>query len=233
LNPAQNLFNHLPNDKPLRTLDAGGGNGIDSLRLARLGHPVDLVDTSMSMLHDLQTNAEQIGIGNTVKTHSFDIREIKKRFPVNSFDLALCHNVIQYSDDWEDLLLSLLAPLASGGILSLMTRNKHAVPFDAALDDYELDELPALLEEPHGKSGVFDSDISFFTARFLSDWLAQHDVTTIADYGVFCLFNHYSASVLDNEPATVAKLHRLEKHLGSLSPYKDTARYVQIVARKN
>jgi len=105
---AQNLFNHLPKNKPLRTLDAGGGNGMDSLRLAKLGYPIDLVDSSLSMLHDLQSNTEQLTIENSIKTHSFDIREIKKRFAANSFDLLLCHNVIQYSDDWEDLLLSVL-----------------------------------------------------------------------------------------------------------------------------
>ena len=230
---AQNLFNHLPKGKLLRTLDAGGGNGIDSLRLAKMSYPVDLVDTSLSMLHDLQTNADQLGMGNTVTTHSFDIREIKKRFAADSFDLVLCHNVIQYSDDWEDLLVSSLAPLASGGIFSLITRNKHAVPYDAALDDYELDELPALLEQPHGKSGVFDSDISFFTVLFLTDWLEQHGFSTIADYGVFCLYNHHSVSARYNDTATVAKLHTLEKHLGNLSPYKETARYIQIVAQKN
>ncbi len=229
---AQNLFNHLPKGKLLRTLDAGGGNGVDSLRLAKMGHPVNLVDRSLSMLRDLQTNADQLGIGSTVKTHSFDIREIKKRFATDSFDLLLCHNVIQYSDDWEDLLVSILAPLASGGMFSLMTRNKHAVPFDAALDDYELGELPALLEEPQGKSGVFDADISFFTVRFLTDWLEQHGCSVVADYGVFCLYNHYSVSARYDDAATVTKLLTLEKHLGRLSPYKDTARYIQIVAQK-
>lgn len=229
---ALNLFNHLPKDKPLRTLDAGGGNGLDSLRLAKMGYPVDLVDTSLSMLHDMKANADQLGVGNSVTTHSFDIREIKKRFNADSFDLLLCHNVIQYSDDWEDLLRSMLAPVTSGGIISLMTRNKHAVPFDVALDDYELDDLPALLEEPHGKSGVFDADISFFTTGFLTNWLQQHGYKTIADYGVFCLYNHQSVSERYDDAATVAKLHTLEMHLGNLSPYKETARYIQIIAQK-
>ena len=229
---AQNLFNHLPKAKVLRTLDVGGGNGVDSLRLAKRGYPVDLVDTSLSMLHDLHINADHMGVGDTLKTHSFDIREIKKRFAANSFDLLLCHNVIQYSDDWEDLLLSMITPLASGGTFSLMTRNKHAVPFDAALDDYELDELPALLEEPHGKSGVFDADISFFTVGFLTDWLKKNGFSIVANYGVFCLYNHQSVSEPYSDAATLAKLQTLEKHLGSVSPYKETARYIQLIAQK-
>lgn len=230
---ARNLFNHLPDGKPLRTLDAGGGNGIDSLRLAKSGHTVDLVDTSLSMLHDLQASAPLPGVGNAVKTHSFDIREIRKRFAADSIDLLLCHNVIQYSDDWEDLLNAMLTPLASGGTFSLMTRNKHAVPYDASLDDYELDELPALLDEPHGKSGVFDADISFFTTGFLSEWLKQHGLSVIADYGVFCLYNHYSVLANYDGSANVDKLLALENHLGRQSPYKDTARYIQIIAQKN
>lgn len=230
---AQNLHNHLPKGQLLRTLDAGGGNGIDSLRFAKMNFPVDLVDTSLSMLQDLQASAEELGMASAVTTHSFDIREIKKRFSANSFDLLLCHNVIQYSDDWEELLLSMLAPLAKGGVFSLITRNKHAVPFDAALDDYELDELPALLDEPQGKSGVFDANISFFTVHFLRNWLEQQGLTTLADYGVFCLYNHYSVTAGYNDAVPVAKLHTLEKHLGQRSPYKETARYLQIVAQKN
>lgn len=230
---AQNLFNHLPANKLLRTLDAGGGNGIDSLRLAKMNYPVDLVDTSTSMLHDLHASAELQGMANAVATHSFDIREIRKKFDADSFDLLLCHNVIQYSDDWEDLLLSMIAPLTAGGIFSLITRNKHAVPYDAALDDYELNELPQLLEEPHGKSGIFDADISFFTVGFLTNWLGQHGFSPIADYGVFCLYNHHSVAARYDDTADVDKLHTLEKHLGAKSPYKETARYIQIIAQKN
>jgi len=229
---AQNLLNHLPKDKLLRTLDAGGGNGLDSLRLAKMNYPVDLVDTSISMLHDLHSSAELLGMANAVTTHTFDIREISKRFSTDSFDLLICHNVIQYSDDWEDLLVSMVAPLTKGGIFSLITRNKHAVPYDAALDDYELNELPALLEEPHGKSGVFDADISYFTTGFLTEWLECHGFSTVADYGVFCLYNHHSVTDRYDDTANVAKLHTLEKHLGDKSPYKETARYIQIIARK-
>jgi S-adenosylmethionine-dependent methyltransferase len=228
----QNLFKHLPEKKLLRTLDAGGGNGVDSLRFAKMGYPVDLVDTSLAMLRDFTKHVELSNVGQAVNTHSFDIREIKKRFHADSFELLLCHNVIQYSDDWEDLLSSMFSPLAKGGIFSLLTRNKHAVPYDTSLEDYELGDLPKLLAEPQGKSGVFDADISFFTVAFLSNWLEQHGFRVLADYGVFCLYNHYSVSTQYEDPATVAKIQALEKHLGSQSPYKETARYLQIIAQK-
>ena len=126
----------------------------------------------------------------------------------------------------------MLDPLDTGGVFSLITRNKYAVPYDADLEGYELDELPVLLEEPTGKSGVFDADISFFTFGFLHNWLEQHGLRTIAEYGVFCLYNHYSVSSQFDDIPTVAKLHALEKHLGGQSPYRETARYIQIIAQK-
>ncbi len=229
---AQNLSNHLPEDKVLRTLDAGGGNGIDSLALAQSGYQVDLVDTSLSMLHDLQAGADQSGVAHQLKTHSFDIREIRKRFSADTFDLLLCHNVIQYSDDWEDLLTSMIAPLASGGLFSLMTRNKHSVPFDASLDDYEIEQLHELLEQPQGKSGVFDTDISFFTSGFLCQWLSCHGFNVVANYGVFCMYNHPNLSPTYEGAVNIDKLLTMEKHLGENSPYRETARYIQIIAQK-
>ena len=44
--------------------------------------------------------------------------------------------------------------------------------------------------------------------------------------------NHHSVSARYDEATNVAKLHALEKHLGDNSPYKETARYIQIVAQK-
>jgi len=65
-----------------------------------------------------------------------------------------------------------------------------------------------------------------------TNWLEQHKFNVIADYGIFCLYNHRSVSARYDENPNVAKLHTLEKHLGSKTPYKETARYIQIIAQK-
>jgi S-adenosylmethionine-dependent methyltransferase len=53
-----NLAKHL-GSAPLHILDAGGGNGVDSIPLARQGHSVELVDCSEQMLADAARRAAQ------------------------------------------------------------------------------------------------------------------------------------------------------------------------------
>ncbi len=225
------LLRHVQSGESLRVLDAGGGNGMDSLRMTSMGHRVDLVDTSLSMLQDHGVLAQQMGLDAAV-THSLDVCDISDHFAESSVDLLLCHNVIQYSDEWEDMLVSMTAPLKKGGIFSLLTRNQHEVPYQIDPIEHETEELLGLLDEFHGESGVFDADITYFTKAFLVNWLEEHGFDCVADYGVFCLHQHPKLTSSNSEPVLFDKFLTLEQGLGERTPYKDTARYLQIIARK-
>ena len=117
------LLRYLTELNGIRVLDAGGGNGLASLPIAQSGATVDVVDRSMAMLQDLDATAEASGMRERITGHSEDIRNIHTMFEANTFDLLICHNVIQYSTAWEKLLISMSAPLKSGGLLSLVVRN--------------------------------------------------------------------------------------------------------------
>ena len=180
------LAPHLPPADGLRVLDAGGGTGTDSLPLARRGARVDLVDRSRAMLRDFRETAETLGAGERVAEHAIDIREIKRRFPPDAFDVVLAHGVIQYSADWESLLDSMLAPLKRGGLLSLISRNWYAEPYGIDLDAYTAEELPALLERTRGPSRVFDADVLFFSAPYLAGWLDERGLEVVGNHGLLC-----------------------------------------------
>jgi S-adenosylmethionine-dependent methyltransferase len=60
-----NLARHLGQNQ-LRILDAGGGNGLDSIPLAAQGHIVDIVDYSQEMLAD-------VGIRHDVTRHRLQL----------------------------------------------------------------------------------------------------------------------------------------------------------------
>ncbi|MFT5896556.1 MAG: phosphoribosylformimino-5-aminoimidazole carboxamide ribotide isomerase, partial [bacterium] len=109
------LIRYLPELNGLRVLDAGGGNGNASLPIAESGATVDVVDRSMAMLNDLKTVAEACGLQDRIRAHSQDSRSIREFFKADTFDLLICHNVIQYSPAWEELLVSMIAPLKTGG----------------------------------------------------------------------------------------------------------------------
>lgn len=227
------LLRHAPELNGLRVLDAGGGNGHASLPVAEAGAIVDVVDRSMAMLYDLEATAEAKHLQDRITAHAHDIRIIHERFEANTFDLLICHNVIHYNPAWEELLVSMSAPLKKGGLMSLVVRNWYAEPYRIDVDTHSAEELPTLLERTRGPSRVFDADVLFFSAAFLQEWLQKQGFEVLGDYGLLCRPDE--ASNVDRpggEQMLFEKLQALETAMGERVPYKHTARYLQIVARK-
>jgi len=227
------LMRHVSELKGLRVLDAGGGNGLASLPLAEAGASVDVVDRSMAMLQDLEACAEANGLQDLISAHSHDIRSIPELFEVDTFDMLICHNVLHYNPAWEELLVSMITPLKAGGLFSLMVRNWHAEPYRINVDDHTSDELPILYQRARGPSRVFDADVLFFTATYLQEWLQKQGFEVLGDYGLLCRAEEeHNPDGPGGEQVLLEKLSMLETAMGERSPYKETARYLQIVARK-
>ncbi len=227
------LMRHVSDSSGLRVLDAGGGNGLASLPIAESGANVDVVDRSMAMLHDLETTAEASGLQDRISGHAHDIRNIHELFGTDTFDLVICHNVIQYSPAWETLLVSMSEPLKAGGLLSLIVRNWYSEPYRINVDSHTAEELPTLLERTRGPSRVFDADVLFFSASFLQEWLQNQGFDVLGDYGLLCRTDELpEAESPGGEQNLLDKLHALETAMGERAPYKQTAHFLQIVARK-
>ncbi len=213
-------------------LDAGGGNGAGSLHLAMAGADIDVVDRSVAMLAELDERAERAGVHARVTTHATDIRKLGERFGPDTFDALICHNVVQYSSDWEKLLMSMLAPLKSGGTLSLIVRNWYAEPYGIDVELHTAQELPGLIERARGPSRVFDADVLLFSAPYLAEWLDAHGFDVVGDYGLLCRHATPDAEGPAAREALLEKLVALESAMGERAPFRYTARYLQLVATK-
>ena len=226
------LFEHFEPQPSQRVLDAGGGNGLDSLFLAAHDLQVDLVDRSRAMLHDFENLSNDYRLQRTVNVHRQDLRRLGHLFPEPVFDLALCHNVIQYSSHWEAVLEAVLRTLKPGGLLSLVTRNHHAAPYEADIIGLPESDLTAMLVSHTGRSSVFDSDLTLFSPEYLHGWFQRNGCHVLADYGVLCLHAHPALTHVDNESLVLSKIEALDIEMGCRSPHKDVAHYLQFIVRK-
>jgi S-adenosylmethionine-dependent methyltransferase len=220
-----NLAKHL-NGQSLRILDAGGGNGLDSLPLAQQGHSVDIVDYSQAMLADVQGQPVHIN------THLADVRNVASLFPAAHFDLILCHNVLQYIEDVPALLKSFAHLLKPNGLLSLISLNRYSVPYHAAFLDGNLAEALNTLDSFTAKAKIFDTTVTAHTAAEISDMLSNLGMATEADYGIRCLCDYWGDNERKSDPQIFAQIEQLEFALTGRDPYKLLARYFQVVARK-
>ena len=207
---------------PLRVLDAGGGNGLDSLRLARMNHHIDLADISQHMLHDARSNAALAGVTNRLETHAIDIFGVADLFAGEHFDIVLCHNVMQFVDDFKPLLETLYTVLKPGGFLSLISTNQYSLPYQAAFQEKDLDKAFELLDLSNQYNPVFDIHAHEFRPDEVSTWLSDIGFEIEQHYGIRCFYNYWGSN----------KLTRLEMELSARHPYNLTARQFQLIARK-
>jgi phosphoribosylformimino-5-aminoimidazole carboxamide ribotide isomerase len=228
-----NLKKHIPvNSPPLRILDAGGGNGLDSLALARMNHQIDLVDISQQMLNDARSNAALAGVTDRLHTHAMDIFSIDKEFPANEFDIVLCHNVIQFVDEVNPLIETLLQVIKPGGFLSLITTNQYSLPYHAAFLEQDLDKAFALLDASDQYNSIFEVDVHEYRPDEVIEWLTAKGLSLEKHYGIRCLYNYWGTNELKEDSAVYGKLKKLEMEFTDREPYKQTARQFQLIARK-
>jgi S-adenosylmethionine-dependent methyltransferase len=219
-----NLAKHLGQGQ-MHILDAGGGNGLDSVPFAKQGHFVDIVDYSQEMLADIPTQ-------EPIATHLADIRELSSLFPDFHFDLILCHNVLQYVSDVPALINSFAKLLKPNGIISIVSINRFSTPYHAAFLDGNFDEAITLLESRTSKAKIFNTDMISYSADEICEMLNNVGFIPEKDYGIRCITDYWGDNERKLNPVIFEQIERLEFALTELHPYKLLARYFQVVARK-
>lgn len=226
-----NLAKHL-GQYQMRILDAGGGNGLDSIPFATRGHFVDIVDYSREMLADAQQQALQVGAQERVATHFVDIRNISNLFSNSEFDLILCHNVLQYIDDVPALINAFSGLLKPNGIISVVSINRYSTPYHAAFLDGNLTEAIALLNSRISKAKIFDTNIVSYSVEEIGKIMKDVGIITEKDYGIRCICDYWGDNERKSDPVMFEQIENLEFALTELHPYKLLARYFHIVGRK-
>jgi S-adenosylmethionine-dependent methyltransferase len=226
-----NLQRHVAG-AALHVLDAGGGNGLDSLPLAATGHHVTIVDYSAAMLAEAARNAEAAQAHERVVTCQADLLALPELFPQPCFDLVLCHNVLQYIDDVPALLEALAAPLRPGGWLSIVSVNRYAAPYMATFWRGDPAEAYAKLDQRTDNAVLFGAQMNMYAADEIAARLPAAGCDDMHDYGLLCICGYWIDNERKSDPTIFAQLEQLELALTDRHPYKLLARYFQIIARK-
>src|ERR1700741_3127972 len=103
-----NLQDFLPlqAQDPVCALDLGGGTGAAAGRLAGLGLHVTLLDSSAESLEIAQRSAREARVTDRVALNHGDAVQLDALFRPGSFDVILCHNVLEYVNDPDSVLRS-------------------------------------------------------------------------------------------------------------------------------
>jgi SAM-dependent methyltransferase len=218
---AANLARHL-DDGPHRVLDVAGGNGVEAVRLAALGHEVTVLDPAGAMLDTAIRTAENHDVTDRLHVVQAGALDAPEVFAEPEFDVVLCHNLLHLVDteDRPAVLDAILAPLRPGGLLSVLGPNTQFEPLHLAVRAQEPDRALAELAAPPADP-----------AAEIVGLLVDLGVEEVVRYGVRCV-SDLIPSQRGTDPAFLADLERLEITLADRMPHLLTAALFHLIARR-
>jgi S-adenosylmethionine-dependent methyltransferase len=227
-----NLRDFLPLQakQALRALDLGGGTGATAVRLAQLGIHVTLLDSSRAMLGIAKRAAHEAGVTDKVVLERGDATQLARLFPPLSFDLVLCHNVLEFLDDPSAVLRNAARALRdSSALLSVLVRNQAGEVFKAAIQAGDLAAAKNGLTADWGQETLYGGRVRLVTPDSLRAMLTEASLAAIAERGVRVLADYLPPQV--SRSADYEQIFELERKLGSRPQYSAVSRYTHCLAR--
>jgi 2-polyprenyl-3-methyl-5-hydroxy-6-metoxy-1,4-benzoquinol methylase len=213
-----------------RALDAGGGSGILTLRLAMLGFEVALLDSSKPMLAIAKKEAAAKALHLRISFRHADVNRAPDLFEPSSFDLVVCHNLLEYVDDPLGVLRSLVQLLRKGAksVFSLLVRNRYGEVLKAAIKSRD----PELAQTALGAETILDSlygqPVRVFDPVEVCSMAKQAGLQLVAQRGVRVVADYLDCAALTED--AYKRLLDLELLLGAQPQLAAIARYTQIIA---
>jgi S-adenosylmethionine-dependent methyltransferase len=230
--PFANLQEFLPRaHSRLNALDLGCGTGANAVRLAKLGLHVTLLDASLPMLDLAGQAAREAGVLERIALHHGDVSQLADSFPPGSFDLILCHNVLEFVDDPRAVLRSAAGTLRdSSAILSVLVRNQAGEVLKAALLEGDLAATEQGLTAEWGRESLYGGRVRLFTPGSLRAALLESSLVITAERGVRVLTDYLPQKVSRTDE--YSRILQLERRLGNRPEFAAVARYTHCLARR-
>lgn len=230
----QQLLEHLAGP-PGTVLDVGGGAGHQSFPLARLGYEVTLLDPSAAMLDKARERLDRLPaeVRQRVTLVQGDGEKAVEVVDGRLFDAVLCHGVLGYLSQPDDLVDQLCQCAVAGGLVSIMSGNANTAAVRPALEQRWADALAGF--DAVEEIGVLGVPTRGDTVEHLSGLLSSHGVEPLQWYGVWLFtdwleFSGVEVDLSDSE--RVAAMVAVELEASKRDPYRQLSRPFHLVGRR-
>jgi S-adenosylmethionine-dependent methyltransferase len=214
----------------LDVLDLGGGTGGDAVRLAQLGHRVTVVDPSPDALASLHRRGVDAGLTQPVTGVQGDAADLLEHVSPASFDLVVCHGVLEHVDDPAEALATVASVLRPRGHVSVVVAGRNAAVAARALAG-DFVTAQTLL----GRSATAWDLRSMGPRRFVpaevQELLLSCGFVPVQSSGLRVFADLVPSAIVDTEPGARDALYALERVLRSSSEFTGLSAGLHTIAR--
>lgn len=202
-------------------LDFGSGNGLTADHFAAK-NDVIAVEPDEKMLQSRSAKNKYVQIVGS-------LNELRN-FEDESFDVILCHNVLEYAKKREEIVNEFSRILKKNGLISILKHNRagRVIQMVVLLNDFE--HANELLEGSDGISQRFGT-IDYYDDTDLLKWLGcSFKIEQILGMRVFwCLQQNQD---IQRNQSWQEKMLDIERKVSNLEEYKAIAFFHHVILRK-
>jgi len=201
-------------------LDFGSGEGITATHYAK-DNTVVAIEPWDEMLKNRWTDYDYTQIQGDVTALS--------QFEDNTFDMVICHNVLEYIDDKASIIRELVRVLKVGGTLSLAKHNRagHVMQMAILLDDME--KAHALLDGENSAASKFGA-ICYYEDAMVSQWAP--DLIFVDCYGIRTFWDLQQNQEKHELEEWQEKMVKLEMRVSQMEEFRNIAFFHHLIFTK-
>lgn len=203
-----------------RILDFGCGFGVTASHLAAENEVVALDPNTEMLLHGVKEHPYTQTVGGA---------EALGQFAEGSFDVILCHNVLEYAEEREAILREFTRLLKAGGVLSVVKHNPAGKVLHKAVFEGKTEEALALLLGETAFSVNF-GEVKEYTVEELAAWCGE-GFETEKTVGIR-MFYGLQKNEWKFEEGWEDRLFDLESAAGEHPVFRDVAFFHHVVLRR-
>ena len=203
-----------------RILDFGSGEGITACHFAEKNEVI-AIEPSEEMLATAWTDYEYTQITGDVNALS--------DFEDETFDIIICHNVLEYIDDKAEVIKALSRVLKKDGIISIAKHNRagRVMQMAVLLDDF--DKANALLDGENSTASKFGA-IRYYDDNDIIQWAPELEISDV--YGIRTFWDLQQNQEKHDDEEWQDGMIQLEMRVAQIPEYRDIAFFHHLLIKK-
>lgn len=203
-----------------KILDFGSGIGVTANHFAEKNTVIAIEPSEEAINNRWEENSYEQLVGSTDKL---------KEFPSESFDIIICHNVLEYALDREEILKEFSRLLKPQGVISLVKHNRPGRVMQMVVLLNEFDHAHSLLDGNDGASGQYGA-IHYYEDLDIEKWCP--DLKTVKTLGMRTFWDLQQNQEIHKDAAWQEKMLGIELRVADLEEYQQIAFFHHLTIRK-
>ncbi len=203
-----------------RILDFGSGFGITANHLAKKNDVVAVEPNEEMLEYRICENQYEQIVGSL---------EVLNSMPNASFDAIVCHNVLEYVDNRDEVLKEFNRLLKTDGIISIVKHNKAGKIMQKIVFEYNVEETLKLLDNENVKSANFGTINEYDDCEL--EVYSKGQLVIDKVFGVR-MFYALQRNELKTNDAWLSNMYEIECKAEQIPEFRDIAFFHHVILHK-